>query len=259
MGRYSKDKLANYGSVVFRGRMAAGYIRGCRLAWGSNSTATIGTSGEDSFLIDSGNRSFTKFNGVLTADITASGANGLDTGSEAANTWYAVHVIWGTSGVASLFSLSATAPSLPSGYTYFRRVGWVRNDGSSNFLLFLQTGSGVDRWIYYDLQISDKRALTAGNATVQTSVSLASFIPSTSRWGFLHISLDPNVQANELTLWMGGSTAANNKVFRNMGAAGVGRWPTEIIALSSTQTVDYAVTSASDAAWIDVNGYMDEL
>jgi hypothetical protein len=65
--------------------------------------------------------------GVLTADIVASGANGLDTGAAANNTWYSVWVIAKADGsVASLLSLSSTAPTMPATYIYKRRVGWTR-------------------------------------------------------------------------------------------------------------------------------------
>ena len=74
----------------------------------------------------------------VTADIAASGANGLDTGSEEASKWYAFFVIHNptTSTTAGMFSLSPTAPTMPTGYTLFRRVGYVLNNASSNFTLF---------------------------------------------------------------------------------------------------------------------------
>lgn len=68
--------------------------------------------------------------------ITATGANALDTGTEANSTWYYVWLIkHGTNGtVAGLLSTSATAPTLPSGYTHKRLIFAVRNDASGNFI-----------------------------------------------------------------------------------------------------------------------------
>ncbi|HQJ93188.1 MAG TPA: hypothetical protein PLI71_09985 [Clostridia bacterium] len=88
--------------------------------------------------------------GDLTIDVTVSGANGLDTGSEAPNTWYAVYVIYNptTGTIAGLLSADTTPPStanpptLPSGYTVWRNVGWVRNDASSNFTLYCCISDG---------------------------------------------------------------------------------------------------------------------
>lgn len=70
------------------------------------------------------------------------GNGGLDTGARAANTWYHVHAIRrpDTGVVDALFSLSATAPTLPANYTQFRRIGSIRTDGSSNILAFVQDG-----------------------------------------------------------------------------------------------------------------------
>ncbi|HED37165.1 MAG TPA: hypothetical protein ENI76_02820 [Ignavibacteria bacterium] len=81
----------------------------------------------------------------LTTDITVTGANGRDAGSEANSIWYGVYVIYNGITVASLLSTSFTAPTMPSGYTYKRFVGAVRNDGSGNFLDFIQRGN----YVYY--------------------------------------------------------------------------------------------------------------
>lgn len=104
----------------------------------------------------------------VTADITASGVNGLDTGSEAANTWYYFWLIYNGTTVASLISVSSTAPTLPSGYTFKALAGVVRNDGSSNFVAFRQ----ADRTVWVDTT----NAHAAGSAAY-VSVSLASFVP----------------------------------------------------------------------------------
>ena len=47
-------------------------------------------------------------------------------------------VIYNGTTVAGLLSTSASAPTLPSGYTYKARVGWVRTDGSSNLWRTIQ-------------------------------------------------------------------------------------------------------------------------
>lgn len=63
----------------------------------------------------------------LTLDITTAGANGLDTGSPAGETWYAIYLIKNpfTGNVAGLFSTNFTTPTLPAGYTLYRRIGAV--------------------------------------------------------------------------------------------------------------------------------------
>jgi len=79
----------------------------------------------------------------LTISTGSNGANALDTGSVAAQTWYFVYVIYNSTSttVAGLISLSATSPTLPSGYTYYARVGAVVTDASTNLLHTLQLGN----------------------------------------------------------------------------------------------------------------------
>ena len=104
------------------------YIHKCNLTWIDAATIRIGVGR----CIDSTNSEILINTSNIDIDITDSGANGLDTGSEAASTWYYIFRISGTSGEAGLFSESFDNPTLPAGYTKFRRVGCWYNDASSN-------------------------------------------------------------------------------------------------------------------------------
>ena len=81
----------------------------------------------------------------VTGTITTSGANGLDTGAEAANTIYYVWVIRKSSDgtVAALFSTASAIGSItfPSGYDQAALVSAVGNNNSSDFIDFTQTGN----------------------------------------------------------------------------------------------------------------------
>lgn len=83
----------------------------------------------------------------LTIDLTASGANGLDSGAEAADTTYFLWVCCKSDGTGTMgmFSTSSTISGLakPSVYSdgYFRLVGFARNDASSNLIDFIQRGA----------------------------------------------------------------------------------------------------------------------
>lgn len=91
----------------------------------------------------------------VTVDSAASGANGLDTGAVAASTWYAVYIIMKPDGTtAGLLSLASSGPTMPSGYTYKARVGWVRTDGTANKYL-LQTVQTDNRAAYKVLASSN--------------------------------------------------------------------------------------------------------
>jgi hypothetical protein len=109
--------------------------------------------------------------GDKTLDITTSGVNGLDTGAEAGNTWYYIYLIWNptTALVNGLLSASATAPTLPSGYTKKRLIGAVRNNASSNFLPFRQAGR--------DVYTIGNAVLEGGVSGSMTAVDVTSYIP----------------------------------------------------------------------------------
>lgn len=73
-----------------------------------------------------------------SANITVSGAGGLDTGAEATATWYYLWIISNGSDVAAMLSTSATAPTMPSGYDYKTRIGGVYNEAGGDFWNFVQ-------------------------------------------------------------------------------------------------------------------------
>lgn len=102
-----------------------------------------------------------------------SGVNGLDTGSMAANNWYYLYVIYNGTTVASLISLSSTAPTLPSGYTKFAMVGVARVPTA--YTRFLATYQR-DSWISY-LGDDWPTVVNNGYATTLTYVDTTSATP----------------------------------------------------------------------------------
>lgn len=109
----------------------------------------------------------------LTVDITASGANGLDTGTEGADSRYAVWVIYNptTSTFAGLLSLSTTDPTMPEGYTLKRLVSSIKNT-SGDLVLQRQYGNYID----FNTKIT---VLDDGTSGSFTEVSLANHIDTT--------------------------------------------------------------------------------
>jgi len=107
----------------------------------------------------------------LTAAITSSGVNGLDTGSEAA-VWYHIWVIYNGTTTASLLSASATSPTMPSGYTYKKYVGAVYNP-SSSFRNFYQQGNFA--------QIAKIYGWNGDSTTSWVSHDVSTIIPTTAK------------------------------------------------------------------------------
>ncbi len=249
-------------------------IRGAALARASASTATVGTAAFVSAMADSAQEFLIEFTGALTADITVSGAGGLAADeTEAADTWYAVHVIADTGrtpGIsrlrepndpALLLSTSKTAPTLPTGYNVFRHVGWLRNDGSSDFLDFTQTGDGSARRYEYDEDRTTLQVLAAGNATTFAAVSMTSLIPIDVRDALLAIGLDPQTVNDGLRLRPTGSAVLEvNAVVRLTPGVTqqVDMLPIQTM-IGPSQDIDYAVTSVATLADIYVTGFVDHI
>lgn len=93
----------------------------------------------------------------------------LDTGTIAASTWYHVFLIkrTDTNVVDVLTSLSATAPTMPSPYTLFRRIGSMRTNASSQWGKFVQDGD-VFTW---DIPTTDVNATSPGTSAVTRTLT----------------------------------------------------------------------------------------
>lgn len=142
----------------------------------SNPAYQMDIDADETILQNDSGSSFMASSVNETVDITVSGVNGLDTGSEAGSTWYFIWSIAKVDGtVDSLLSLSSTAPTLPSGYTFKSLVGAVRNDSSSNFIPITQNGNKVE----YDAVQGIKDG--GFTASVWTAQSLAAFFPTTAK------------------------------------------------------------------------------
>jgi len=118
---------------------------------------------------------YTASNVNLTISTASSGANGLDTGTIANSTWYSVWIIYNGTTVAGLLSTSASAPTLPSGYTYKTRVGWVRY-GTGALLGSIQYGNRAN----WKPTSSGFYGIASGVITLWTAYSMANFAPSTA-------------------------------------------------------------------------------
>lgn len=116
---------------------------------------------------------------ALTIDGDTSGALGLDTGSMAI-TWYYIYVIF-SKDTLTLSALVSTqyedSPTLPYGYTFYRRVGAAYNQalGSAMFKPFKQ----FEDYVYY----------TSGSTSIAssltedswTSITITNYVPRTAK------------------------------------------------------------------------------
>jgi hypothetical protein len=99
-------------------------------------------------------------------------AGGMFTGTVGNGTWYHVHAIRKDSdgSVDYGFDTSITAANKPAGYSYYRRIGSVRANGSANIFQFFQIGDNF-LWKNLDLLTQDVSNGTLPTSS-QTSVTL---------------------------------------------------------------------------------------
>lgn len=93
-----------------------------------------------------------------------SGQGGLDTGSKNSGTWYHCYAIFNPTTLVSdaIFSTNALAPTLPTGFTKYIRLGAIKTNGSSNILAFTQVGN------VFTLQTSVLDVSAVNQLTVET-------------------------------------------------------------------------------------------
>ena len=97
-------------------------VSGLKIINGSTANSQVAVSWDGINLVGASNGQLITA-GPATISTGATGANGLDTGTAAASTWYSVWVISNGSTTAGLLSTNPTSPTMPSGYTYKGRVG----------------------------------------------------------------------------------------------------------------------------------------
>lgn len=153
----------------------------------ANNSAVL--TADELTLEDTSNNSMTAKTVSVTINDTVSGTNGLDTGTAANSTWYYVWVIYNptTTTTAGLLSLSASSPTMPSGYTFKSRFGTVRTDssGSKYLLQTQQYGRSVQYVVRSGSNLTalpvaasgTSGSFSAGVVTAWASVATGSYVP----------------------------------------------------------------------------------
>lgn len=228
------------------------YINDLALSWASTTTLTVGAGQAR----DSENNIDIELDATTTLNGAVNGANGLDTGSLANATWYAIHLISSSLNRAMpalLASTSATAPLMPTGYDSFRRISWALTDGSAHFLKYYVYGNSNSRKYVWDAVITE---LSAGAATSFTDVDLASSVPPTARLATLNWKIVPATAGNIAKLRVNGSSSTTNIQLTGSVAAQPNVGFVEMNT-DSSQIIEYLVGNASDALTLLTAGFED--
>lgn len=233
------------------------YINGMRLAYVSATTMTVAagqcrnSTDVNDITIDS----------AITINTAVNGAAGLDQGSMANDTFYAVYAIADSlknNAASALISADLSSPLLPGGYNMYFRIGYVKSDGSADILPFRQDGVSLDRWMWYDAPIATD--ITAGSsatfAAVDASDGLPSSTPTMVNW---YCKFTPTAADDTLVLVPGTSTATLGYASASGAVAAVVETVQLVCPTDSpnTDAIDYKVTGSAVA--ISVAAYLDQL
>lgn len=209
--RPGEARIFLYDSTASRWTLVTGV--GASGAWGSFKNLTVANNSgtpnsimdvaADQLILEDADGNTLRLRSVAQSpNMGTSGAGGLDTGAEANSTWYSIWIIYNpaTGTTSSLFSLSTTAPTMPSGYTFKMRVGWVFNDGSSNFLRITQAGRQVQYVVGTNpantvILASGATGTFSVTSPVLSSVSIATVAPPTAS----------KISISAYGIWKGGS------------------------------------------------------
>jgi len=184
------------------------------------------------------------------------GNGGMATGSVGVSTWYHVHLIRKDSDgtVDAMFDTSVTAANKPAGYTYYRRIGSVLTDGSSNIIGFYQIGD----YFFWKVPVTDVNGATPANTnavtqtlTVPTGVVVRVIFSGAVSW----VSNSMHILFTELA---GTDTAPSGSLFDAVEAADalIGAYQVEIFTNTSAQ-IRWRTDSTAGTVYINTKGWLD--
>ena len=216
----------------------------------SATSTTVDIDADYLTLFNSSNIGYIASSINLSPIITGSGANGLDTGTEASSTWYHIWVIYNGTTVAGLLSTSATSPTMPSGYTYKKYVGAVYNNSSSNFVNFHQVGNVVSNDGAYNF-------LAGGTATGWTNITTVPMPPTTPIEARIWVHITYPGGGTDMQVSFASNTSQFHKVSVRLAAAtSSGDLDGYVsIPVLDSQTIAYVNSSSSLNTWLYLAGW----
>lgn len=186
--------LSASGAISGAGLSTRSYLAGLTLSTaGSSATMSIAAG----VATDSTNVSMmtlAAFTKTTSAWTLGSAGGGLDTGAIANGTWYHFFEIQrpDTGVVDVVFSLSATAPTMPTSYTLKRNIASWKTNGSAQWVSVLQDGD-LFQWLTPILDVNDTSG-TRGNSAV--TVVLASVPTGKNVIALMNVQTQNNTGAN---------------------------------------------------------------
>lgn len=234
------------------------YISGMNVSVASNTVIAIAPGQAR----DSNDNIDIPFPAVVYVNSAVTGVNGLDQGTLAASTNYAIYVIADSSGYnlpgAIITLWSNELPLIPFGYDSFRLLGFVSTDGSTHFTAASVLNAAFLKGFYKQPAVS---VLSGGNATSFTAIDLSSAIPTTTSpfvIALATVTFIPSAANDVVQFRPTGSTATTGLVTIVGQQAGVAQ--TMNVALNTAVSagvpkVDYKVSVSGDSVSVSIYGY----
>lgn len=233
------------------------YITGLQLTRTGNATLTMGAGQAR----NNSNVNDIALPELVTLNTATSGANGLDTGTIAVSTKYAVLVIASSTvaaDTAAMLTLTPDSPYLPADYDMYMRVGYVYTDGSANLVIGRWEGNSADRTFWYDALVSVGTGLTS---TTFAAIDVSTAVPYIGTTAILQTTFNANAAGDTFAFRPSGSSSTNGNVILSAAAAAadeVKQCLAEVGFVLTVPSIDYKVT-ASGSLSVSVAGYYDHL
>lgn len=194
--------------------------------------------------------------GTISPNILLAGsaANGRDqAGVFSANTYVYLWLIYNPTSTtwAGLWSTSATAPTMPTSYTFKVRVGGYRIDANSVLLPWVQNGNRVK----YATPTLD---LSAGAATTATAVTLTVPSPAIEWFGIVQVDGTNKAQAGVHPVPFGTYSTTTCVGMTNVTGSTMGTTTLDMpvtVPIEISQTTYYSAGSGSNAVYAILWGY----
>jgi hypothetical protein len=229
----------------------------------SNNTIDMVVGLENYFGVDNPAVQFQGYQPGLFVNSAVVGANGLDQGTIAASTQYAVYLIGDSrqyNNVAAVLSLTSnTGPLLPSGYDSYRLIGFWATNSSSQFVYSSNKPQNIAGLLTYSNSPAIS-VLSGGNATSFTAIDLTgnSAIPTTTLQNVivtLLVQFTPSAAGDTVQFRPTGSSATGGLPTITGATAGIAQ--TQYIQViagvgSSKPEIDYKVSVSGDAVSVSV-------
>jgi hypothetical protein len=230
------------------------YITGAKLSFVSTTSVAV-AAGQAR---DSTNVNDIELLSAVTIDAAVVGAGGIDKGALANNTMYAVYMIgssYGNEESSAILSADLSAPFLPGNYDMSRRVGMVLTNGGAEILEFLQTGSGKDREMTYDVI---KLLAFAATSDTFAAVDCSAYVPAMSTMLHLSVNFTPDAASDSVVVRPTGSSSTLGYSSISGDVASVLVYGDFRVPCNSAASIDYKVSTNSSLT-LFLRGYVDEL